>query len=135
MLNILIIDDEKQKIKQINSVIDGLGVDAIVEKAMDVEEAKGKILKTQFDIMILDLFIPTKCGLKDASPENARDFLDYIKAEDEVFKPYFVIGNSAWEDAYNYNEYFVNHLYYLFLTLTLLSASIYNKLIINCFRK
>lgn len=113
MLNILIIDDEKQKIKQINSVIDGLGVDAIVEKAMDVEEAKGKILKTQFDIMILDLFIPTKCGLKDASPENARDFLDYIKAEDEVFKPYFVIGNSAWEDAYNYNEYFVNHLYYL----------------------
>ena len=90
-----------------------MGVDVIVDKAMDVEEAKEKISKTQFDIMILDLFIPTKCGLKDAKPENARDFLDYIKAEDEVYKPFFVIGNSAWEDAGNYNEYFVNHLYYL----------------------
>lgn len=113
MLNILIVDDDKQKIKQINNVIDGLSVDALVDKAIDVEEAKVKISKKQFDIMILDLYIPTECGLKDAKPENARDFLDYIKAEDDIFKPYFVIGNSALDDADEYKEFFVNHLYYL----------------------
>ena len=113
MLNILIVDDEKQKISEINAVIMGMNVDAYVDKANDVEEAKVKILETQYDIMILDLYIPTKCGLKDEKPENARDFLNYIKAEDDVYKPYFVIGNSAFDDAEEYKEFFTNHLYYL----------------------
>lgn len=113
MLNTLIVDDEKQKISEINAVIMGMDVDAYVDKANDVEEAKVKIMDIQYDIMILDLYIPTKCGLKDEKPENARDFLNYIKAEDDVYKPYFVIGNSAFDDAEDYKDFFTNHLYYL----------------------
>ena len=113
MLNILIIDDEKAKITEINSVIEETGVDVNVDSACDAESAKSKMLETQYDIVILDLFIPTKCGLKDEKPENARDFLNYIKAEDDVYKPYFVIGNSAVDDSDKYMDFFTDHLYYL----------------------
>lgn len=113
MLNILIIDDEKAKIAEINSVIEETGVDVNVDSACDAESAKSKMLEIQYDIVILDLFIPTKCGLKDEKPENARDFLNYIKAEDDVYKPYFVIGNSAVDDSDKYMDFFTDHLYYL----------------------
>lgn len=111
MLNILIVDDEKAKVAKINKVITSLKVDVSVDKAMDVEEAKRKLVETQFDVMVLDLYIPTVCGIRNESPENAKDLLDFIKADDDVFKPYFVIGNSAVEDAENYKDYFNNHLY------------------------
>ena len=62
---------------------------------------------------VLVMQIPTKCGLKDEKPENARDFLNYIKAEDDVYKPYFVIGNSAVDDSDKYTDFFTDHLYYL----------------------
>lgn len=113
MLNILIVDDDKSKIAKINQVLGSLKVDVKTDKAMDVEEAKNKLLNEQFDIMILDLYIPTKCGLKDVKPENARDLLNYIKAEDDLFKPYFVIGNSAEDDADIYRDFFESHLYFL----------------------
>lgn len=111
MLNILIVDDEKSKVAKINKVITCLKVNTFVDKAMDVEEAKRKLLEVQYDIMILDLYIPTVCGIRNASPENAKDLLDFIEADDDIFKPYFVIGNSAVDEAENYKDYFNNHLY------------------------
>lgn len=113
MLNILIVDDDKSKIVKLNQVLGSLKADIKTDSAMDVEEAKNKLLDKQFDIMLLDLYIPTKCGLKDAKPENACDLLNYIKAEDDLFKPYFVIGNSAEDDAELYEGFFKNHLYFL----------------------
>lgn len=113
MLNVLIVDDEKSKVAKINNVITRMNVDVIVDKAMDVEEAKRKLLETQFDIMILDLYIPTACGIRNENPVNAKELLDFIKSDDDIFKPYFVIGNSAVEDADSYKDYFNNHLYVL----------------------
>ena len=113
MLNVLIVDDDKSKIKKMNHVLNGLSIECKIEKAMDVEDAKKKMLDEQFDIMILDLYLPSICGIHDEKPENAYDLLNYIKAEDDIFKPFFVIGNSAVDDADDYKEIFNSHLYFL----------------------
>lgn len=113
MLNILIVDDEKSKIEKIISVINELGVETFIETAVDVKTTEAKLLEVQFDILILDLYIPTEYGKMDEKPENARDLMDHIRVDDDFFKPYFVIGNTGREDTDEFKEYFSNHLYYL----------------------
>ena len=99
MLNILIVDDEKSKIEKIISVINELGVETFIETAVDVKTTEAKLLEVQFDILILDLYIPTEYGKMDEKPENARDLMDHIRVDDDIFKPYFVIGNTGREDT------------------------------------
>lgn len=113
MLNLLIVDDEKNKIQRIIDVVNELGVETHIETAADVKSTEDKLLEAQFDILILDLYIPTEYGKKDEKPENARDLLDFIRVEDDIFKPYFIIGNTCREDTEEFKEYFSNHLYYL----------------------
>lgn len=113
MLNLLIVDDDKSKIQKIIDVVNELGVETHIETAADVKTTEDKLFETQFDILILDLYIPTEYGKKDEKPENARDLLNFIRVEDEIFKPYFIIGNTCREDTEEFKEYFSNHLYYL----------------------
>ena len=104
MLNLLIVDDEKSKIQKIIDVVNELGVETHIETAADVKTTEDKLFETQFDILILDLYIPTEYGKKDEKPENARDLLDFIRVEDEIFKPYFIIGNTCREDTEEFKE-------------------------------
>lgn len=113
MLNILIVDDEKSKIQKIVEVISELDIEPHIDTAVDVKNTQSKLLDVQYDIMILDLYIPTEYGKKDERPENARELLDFVRTDDDIFKPYFVIGNTSREDTDEFKEYFSNHLYYL----------------------
>jgi len=113
MLNILIVDDDKNKIEKIIEVIEELRLDTFIDTAVDATTCKRKLLDLQFDILILDLYIPTEFGKKDERPENSRDLLDFIRVDDDIFKPFFVIGNTVREDSDKFKDFFSKHLYFL----------------------
>lgn len=113
MLNILIVDDDENKIRKIIEVIEELSLETLIHTAVDATTCKEKLLNLQYDILILDLYIPTDFGKKDAKPENSRDLLDFIRADDDIFKPYFVIGNTVREDLDEFKDFFSKHLYFL----------------------
>ncbi len=50
MLNLLIIDNESDKIKKIVEVINDLGVSSHIDTAADVKTAQTRLLNVQYDI-------------------------------------------------------------------------------------
>lgn len=115
MFRILIIDDSCEKIgriKEVLSEIAELDVNKI-ETSSDIETARMKLSKKQYDLILLDLYIPESYG-STPNPDNAASFLGYLKIEDDIFKPYFVIGVTKYKDIPQPNRYdFEKHLYHI----------------------
>lgn len=113
MLDILIIDDSPKKIKCVKDILFSLsGLELRVDTSSDITTAERQLLVTQYDIVLLDLFIPYEYG-QVADPDNALNFLHHIMVEDDFYKPYFIIGITEKEETEKYCKNFEEHLYYL----------------------
>lgn len=112
MLRILLIDDAPEKVakyRELLGEIDEINPDCIAV-ATCVEQAEELVSKEQFDLAVLDLYIPIRFG-EDPSPENAVTFLKDLSSDDELKMPYNVVGITRWKDAPSkYKDFFDSQL-------------------------
>ena len=112
MLRILLIDDAPEKVtkyRELLGEIDEINPDCIAV-ATCVEQAEELVSKEQFDLAVLDLYIPIRFG-EDPSPENAVTFLKDLSSDDELKMPYNVVGITQWKEApTKYKDFFDSQL-------------------------
>lgn len=112
MLRILLIDDDADKMAKYQELL--FSIEAInphlVDIATDIEKAEEFVASNQYDLAILDLYIPIRFG-KDPSPDNAVTFLKDLNSDEELLMPYNIVGVTRWKDADpKYREFFDNYL-------------------------
>lgn len=98
-MKILIVDDVQEKIKNIMQTaleIEGVKRDDI-DYAIETSKAKEMLLVNEYDLLILDLFMPEE--ITDDSMENAgADFIDELLGIDAMKKPIEIVVLSAYEE-------------------------------------
>ena len=99
-MRILIVDDVQEKIRKIMQTV--LEVDGIVREdidyAIETSTAKEKLMENEYDLMILDLFMPEE--IIDESIANAgAEFIDEILGIESINKPIEIVVLSAYEEC------------------------------------
>lgn len=112
MLRILLIDDDPQKVAKYRELLgemDEINPDCVAV-ATSIEQAEEFVSKEQYDLAVLDLYIPIRFG-EEPSPDNAVAFLKDLSSDDDLKMPYNVVGITRWKDApTKYKDFFDNHL-------------------------
>jgi len=117
MINILIVDDNAEKIRCISEAILGipLMLRSNVEVATDRINAKRLLLEKQFDLMILDLSLPERFG-EDPEQNGGAQFLHEINISPDFNVPFHIIGLTAYSDLKDkYSESFTDYLWHLII--------------------
>lgn len=100
MINILLVEDDRDKLKAIMGGL--LGIDGItdecIRKARDANEAKHWLKSESYDLMILDISIPETSD-KDPLPNGGLTLLDEILERDIYNKPREVVGLTAFPEV------------------------------------
>lgn len=99
-MKILIVDDVQEKIRKIMQT--ALEVEGVIRDdisyAIETNSAKEMLFETEYDLLILDLFMPEE--IIDESMENAgADFIDEILGIDSLKKPVEIVVLSAYDDC------------------------------------
>jgi len=97
MVNILLVDDDTIKIKDVRFLVEKIPEITNFDIASDIISAKKMLLKVNYDLLILDLNLPLRIG-DDPSPENGKDFLIEIEQSKRIKKPFHIIGLTAFDD-------------------------------------
>ncbi len=101
-LNILIIDDNLNKIDALRKVMNPLFAegDILIEEAHTISEARELMREKSYDLAILDMVIPELEG-DEPSRTGGSDYLNEIENNDSVQKPLQIIGLTEYESEYN----------------------------------
>ena len=99
-MKILIVDDVQEKIRKIMQT--ALEVEGVIRDdisyAIETNSAKEMLFETEYDLLILDLFMPEE--IIDESMENAgADFIDEILGIESLKKPVEIVVLSAYDDC------------------------------------
>lgn len=106
MLKVLIVDDTQEKIVEIKQVLTGfVNNPEDVPICGSVRDALKECSRTRYDLVILDLFIPSRPG-ETPDPNNAKDFLKIIKCDEDYICPVFIIGITRKQDISEYESFF-----------------------------
>lgn len=105
MLSILIIDDTSEKIQQIQTLISDCDICDKPIIAHDLREAIKFMSITEFDLIVLDLNIPTEWG-KDSKPENSIELMNLIHNDEEVLCPLAIVGLTRFDLLDQYRDVF-----------------------------
>lgn len=99
MINILLVEDNQEKIKNIVKAINPfLKEGTVLERANDINSAK-TILRTQnIDIMILDIYLPQIYG-DNVIKDGGITLLKTLKKSKTYSYPRYVISVSGYEDS------------------------------------
>lgn len=112
MLRILLIDDDAAKVARYKELLGT--IDEINPKCVDVatciEQAEEYVSDNQYDLAVLDLYIPIRFG-DEPSPDNAVTFLKDLSSDEDLLMPYNIVGITRWKDADpRYREFFDSYL-------------------------
>src|SRR6218665_51526 len=100
MIRILLTEDEQEKRRLITKEListSGVTIDQI-DVAVDVMEAKKLLKKKKYDLLILDLNLPSRAG-EIAEKKSGLAILEFIKVNKSAIKPTYIIGMTAYEEA------------------------------------
>lgn len=100
MLRILLIDDSAEKIRRYEELLSHyteLSQD-FIDTASSVEDAETKLESKQYDLAILDLYLPLRHG-DNPSPQNSISLLRSLSEDDALNMPYNIVGITRWKDA------------------------------------
>lgn len=100
MLRILFIDDESAKIRRYRELVEEMPAlnEEFVEVATNYQTAIEKLAACQYDLAVLDLYLPLRDG-DDPSPENAVKLLNDLQDDDDLKMPYSIVGITRRADA------------------------------------
>ena len=99
MINILLVEDHPEKIKNIVKVVTPfLGEEIVLNRANDINTAKNILRKKNIDIMILDIYLPQIYG-DDLLQDGGITLLKILKKSKTYSYPRYVISVSGYEDS------------------------------------
>lgn len=113
MFRILIVDDSIQKI---NDIIDELkksenSQEIVIDYELEIKKACKVLEQKQFDLLILDVQLPSLENRDGISKDGGIGLLKLIEEVDRMKKPNFIIGLTAFDDNYDENlSEFQNYL-------------------------
>lgn len=103
MVNILVVDDNGEKTQNILRVLDSVDKDKVrIDTAQDINKAKRALRNQNYDIMILDLYLPQTFGtpiLKDGGIKLLRE-IKFSKSQMFCY-PKYVIALSGYKEEVN----------------------------------
>lgn len=99
-MKILIVDDDREKIKKITQVIKTIyGIeDTMIEFSIIASQAKEMLTRTQYDLLILDLNMPEHIE-DENDEETGSDFIDELFSVHRYKKPIEIVIISAYEQC------------------------------------
>ncbi|SEA55063.1 Nucleoside phosphorylase [Xylanibacter ruminicola] len=112
MLRILLIDDDATKVAKYKELLGTINEinPRFVDVATCIEQAEEFVSKNQYDLAVLDLYIPIRFG-EEPSPDNAVSFLRDLSSDDDLLMPYNIVGITRWLDADpKYRAFFDSYL-------------------------
>lgn len=99
MINLLLVEDNPDKIKNIVRVImPFLKEEIVLERANDINSAKTILRNKNIDIMILDIYLPQIYG-DDVQQDGGITLLKALKKSKTYSYPRYVISVSGYEDS------------------------------------
>ena len=100
MFNILIIDDNVEKIYEIETAIKELELDIKVDYVMEVKKACCMLEQNYYDFLILDVQLPSMKEKGAISVTGGIEILNMIIELDSINKPGNIIGTTAYDENY-----------------------------------
>ena len=117
MVNVLIVDDENSRTREICAEITIVGVN--IDYATTKNEALRKMTATQYDLAIIDIMLPNDAKTVIPSKDGGVDLFTQIESTRRIKKPLNIIGLTSGEDVYNQcKSFFESKLIPLFLWTT-----------------
>lgn len=99
MINILLVEDNSDKIKNIVKIVTPfLGEEIVLDRANDINSAKKILRQKNIDIMILDIYLPQTYG-DDVQQDGGIALLNILKKSKTYSYPKYVISVSGYEDS------------------------------------
>lgn len=100
MLRIIFIDDEPAKQRRYRELIAEMPAlnERFIDTATCYQAAVEKLSQQQYDLAVLDLYLPLRDG-DDPLPENAVRLLNDLQDGDELKMPYSIVGITRRADA------------------------------------
>lgn len=98
-MKILITDDNESKIKSIKSELKSFGIHELdISSALNAAEARHLLSSKTFDLLLLDLILPTRSG-SQPSADTGLDLLRQIIEDGDIPSPRVIVGITADEQA------------------------------------
>lgn len=94
-MNILIIEDEQEFVEEIIRIVSSLCREPIYTVASCLQAASEELETGFFDLIFLDLKLPTIDGAMDSDPQHGRDLLDMARAIAPGTPIFMLTGSSA----------------------------------------
>lgn len=99
MINILLVEDNQEKIKNIVRVVEPfLGEEIVLNRANDINRAKEILRHKNIDIMILDIYLPQIYG-DEVLQDGGITLLKTLKKSKTYSYPRYVISVSGYENS------------------------------------
>jgi len=113
-LNVLIVDDSREKVERICEVLKRSGVErAKIEVVGTVLEARSRLRAEMFDLVVVDIALPVRAGEKIEWDGGLR-LLEDVFSRDSYRKPAHVVGLSAYPHiCARYEAWFAERLWHL----------------------
>lgn len=99
-MNILLVDDNNDKIAKIVSVIKNVSSNFNIETVVDSYSAKLKLIKNEYDLILIDLLLPTRFG-QDPIAQGGTLLLKEINRNNKLITPTFILGITQYDELKN----------------------------------
>ncbi|MFN7938732.1 MAG: hypothetical protein U0R19_35710 [Bryobacteraceae bacterium] len=96
MIRVLIVEDDSAKLRRVSRCINEAAVDADVDYCIDVSEAKRRLRKRKYDLLVIDISIPLHAE-SDPDPEGGTHLVEDIAEDGSLLKPDHIVGLTAFE--------------------------------------
>jgi len=95
MLNVLIVEDNPEKIRNISQTLENSGIDGnMVDHAIDFHTALKFLRKTLYDLLIIDIGIPIRRS-EAVDMEGGVKLMQELLQRDHYKKPSYIVGLTA----------------------------------------
>jgi CheY-like chemotaxis protein len=98
-MNILIVDDSKEKIAEVKTLLGGL-IGTRLDSSSSGLEARERLSHTQYDLLILDIKLPFRDG-DEPDRRGGMNLLNEITLSDRFMRPSHVVALTGFDDLRN----------------------------------
>lgn len=104
MIDILVVDDDKEKAKKIASLLSNIPeIGDNFHIVSDLVTARRSLSEKKYDLLLLDLNLPQRYG-DDAQQDSGVKFLEEINRSVRLIKPTHIVGLSAFDELINIHK-------------------------------
>jgi CheY-like chemotaxis protein len=96
-MNILLVDDNNDKIAKIVSVIKNVSSNFNIETVVDSYSAQLKLSNNEYDLILVDLLLPTRFGEEPIAQGGAL-LLKEISRNSKLITPTFILGITQYDE-------------------------------------